>query len=308
MSRRPVSVLLLAVAIGVSVAAPSVRADAGKTLKHPPSLLWKSYPLKQTAQARAKAKATAAARLASRSREASAQTRSSNTSTSSTLLLVTMVLAAMVAAGMIVVSRMRPVHVGLPFFRRRRVPRPPTTSVQRRSGEELLDALRRWLPPGSDELVEAVAVKPAPPAPSPVSESTETRPKPKPQPKAPKEPKPSQEAKPAARPEATPTPRPEAKPTGKVVRRPSRRQGTSIARCEIRLWRGFVKCQLYAVLEGSEERAVAFSKYFRLRDDQTSNPQGQQALAALLETLEARGWTVVLVGPTWYWHRLERFE
>jgi hypothetical protein len=62
------------------------------------------------------------------------------------------------------------------------------------------------------------------------------------------------------------------------------------------------------VLEGSEERAVAFSKYFRLRDDQTSNPQGQQALAALLETLEARGWTVVLVGPTWYWHRLERFE
>ena len=307
MSRRPVFVLLLAVAIGVSVAAPSMRADTGKTLKHPPSLLWKSYPLKQRATAQARAKARAAAHLTARTRKASAQTQSSKTSPSSLLLLVTMMLAAMVAAGMIVLSRLRPVRIGLPFSRRRRLPPRPTTTVQSGSGEELLDALRRWTPPGSDELPEAVVFKPALPAPSPVLESTETLPRPKPQPKAPEEPKRSQEAKPAAR-QDMPTPRPAARPTREVMRRPSYRQGTSVARCEIRLWRGYVKCQLYAVLEGSEERAVAFSKYFRLRDDQTSNPQGQQALAALLETLEARGWTVVLVGPTWYWHRLERFE
>jgi hypothetical protein len=307
MSRRPVFVLLLAVAIGVSVAAPSMRADTGKTLKHPPSLLWKSYPLKQRATAQARAKARAAAHLTSRTRKASAQTQSSKTSSSSLLLLVTMMLAAMVAAGMIVLSRLRPVRIGLPFSRRRRLPPRPTTTVQSASGEELLDALRRWTPPGSDELPEAVVFKPALPAPSPVLESTETLPRPKPQPKAPEEPKRSQEAKPAAR-QDMPTPRPAARPTREVMRRPSHRQGTSVARCEIRLWRGYVKCQLYAVLEGYEERAIASSKYFRLRDDAMSSPQGQQALTALLATLEARGWTVVGVGPIWYWHRLERFE
>lgn len=309
MSRRSVIVLLLAVAMGVSVAAPSMRADAGKALKHPPSLLWKSYPLKQRATAQARAKAAAAARLAARARKASAQTQSSNTSPSSTLLLVTMVLAAMVAAGMIVLSRLRPVQIGLPFSRRRRLPRRPTTTVQTTSGEDLVDALRRWLPPGSDELPEAVAVKPAQPAPSPVSESTETRPKPKPQLKAPREPgPPSQKAEPAARPVAEPMERPEARPAREVGRRPLHRQGTDVARCEIRLWRGYVKCQLYAVLEGSEKQAIASSNYFRLRDDKTPNPQGRQALTALLETLEARGWTVVLVGPIWYWHHLERLE
>jgi hypothetical protein len=287
--RRPVTVLLLAAVIGVSVAAPSVRADPRTTLKHPPSLLWKSYPLKQRATAQARAKATAARHHASRTREASAPTQSSDTSISSTLLLVTMVLAAMVAAGMIVLSRLRPVHSGLPFSRRRRLPPRPTKTIQSNAGEELLDALRRWLPPGPDELPETVAVKPALPAPGPVSESTETRPKPKPQPKARKKPKPSQEAKPAARPEVMPT-------------------GTSVKRCEIRLWRGYVKCQLYAVLEGSEERAIASSRYFRLRHDEMPNTEGQQALTSLLETLEARGWTVALAGPIRYWHRLEPFE
>jgi hypothetical protein len=307
MSRRPVIVLLLAVAIGVSVAAPSMRADTGKTLKHPPSLLWKSYPLKQRATAQARAKARAAAHLTARTRKASAQTQSSKTSPSSALLVVTMMLAAIVAAGMIVLSRLRPVRLGLPSSRRRRLPPQPTSTVQSTSGEELLDALRRWLPPGSDELPEAIVVTPTLPVPSPVFESTETRPRPKPQPQPPKQPKPSQEAKPAARPDM-PRPRPAARPTREVVRRPSHRQGTSVARCEIRLWRGYVKCQLYAVLEGSDERAIASSKYFRLRDDAMSSPQGQQALTALLATLEARGWTVVGVGPIWYWHRLERFE
>jgi hypothetical protein len=219
-----------------------------------------------------------------------------------------MVLAAMVAAGMIVLSRLRPVHSGLPFSRRRRLPPRPTTTIQSNAGEELLDALRRWLPPGPGELPETVAVKPALPAPGPVSESTETRPKPKPQPKARTKPKPSQEAKPAARPEVMPTPRSAARPTREVVRRPSHRQGTSVKRCEIRLWRGYVKCQLYAVLEGSEERAIASSRYFRLRHDEMPNAEGQQALTSLLETLEARGWTVALAGPLRYWHRLEPFE
>ena len=217
-----------------------------------------------------------------------------------------MVLAAMAAAGIIVVSRLRPVHVGRPFSRRRRLPRPPTTSVQRKSGEELLDALRRSLPPGSDELGGGGCRQAGPACAELREHGDATEAKATAQGSKGAQTESGGEAGREARGHADAETGGQADPQGRAP--PLAPAGTSIARCEIRLWRGFVKCQLYAVLEGSEERAVAFSKYFRLRDDQTSNPQGQQALAALLETLEARGWTVVLVGPSWYWHRLERFE
>ncbi len=80
----------------------------------------------------------------------------------------------------------------------------------------------------------------------------------------------------------------------------------SLARCEIRLWRGFIRCQLYATLGGSEV-AFALSPYFRLRDDLAPNEQAQQALAALVAELEQGGWTVVSEGRPWYRHTLELF-
>lgn len=80
----------------------------------------------------------------------------------------------------------------------------------------------------------------------------------------------------------------------------------SLARCEIRLWRGFTKCQLYASLAGSAE-AFALSPYFRLRDQLAPNEQAQHALAALLAELEQGGWTVVSGGRPWYRHTLELF-
>jgi hypothetical protein len=78
----------------------------------------------------------------------------------------------------------------------------------------------------------------------------------------------------------------------------------SLARCEIRLWRGFMKCQLYASLGGAAE-AFALSPYFRLRDHLEPNEQAQQALATLVAELEQSGWAVVSGGRPWYRHTLE---
>ena len=83
------------------------------------------------------------------------------------------------------------------------------------------------------------------------------------------------------------------------------REAPAAACGEIRLWRGFIRCHLYAVPEGADE-PIAFSPYFRLREDDTSSPEALEALAALVAELEQAGWTVVADGPDWYQHRLER--
>jgi hypothetical protein len=80
----------------------------------------------------------------------------------------------------------------------------------------------------------------------------------------------------------------------------------AVDRSEIKLWRGFLKCHLYAVQEGSEEEPIAFSPYFRLLEDDKSSSEGLQALAALVDELKGDGWAVVNDGPAWYEHRLER--
>jgi hypothetical protein len=77
-----------------------------------------------------------------------------------------------------------------------------------------------------------------------------------------------------------------------------------VARSEIRLWRGLVKCELYAAVYGSEE-AFAVSDPFRLRDADVPSAHAQHALAGLLAELERGGWNVVAHGSTWYEHTLE---
>jgi len=77
--------------------------------------------------------------------------------------------------------------------------------------------------------------------------------------------------------------------------------------CEIKLWRGFAKCRLYAAAAGSEEAVVA-SPYFRLRDAHTATPEAERALSGILAQLERDGWSVVSDGPTWYECRLERAD
>ena len=41
----------------------------------------------------------------------------------------------------------------------------------------------------------------------------------------------------------------------------------TVQRCEIKLWRGYVKCQLYAPRDGAGEEAWATSPSFRLREE-----------------------------------------
>ncbi len=88
-------------------------------------------------------------------------------------------------------------------------------------------------------------------------------------------------------------------------RRGARETRASVESCEIRLWRGYVKCRLYAAARGSDE-VLALSRYFRLRDNDPPSASAQRALADLLVELEWGGWTVVSDGPIWYQHRLQR--
>jgi hypothetical protein len=83
------------------------------------------------------------------------------------------------------------------------------------------------------------------------------------------------------------------------------RAAPSVERCDIKLWRGYVKCQLYAAVAGSAS-AWAVSPSFRLRDEDAPNAGALQALSTLLAELEHSGWAVITTGPTWYGHRLER--
>ena len=91
-----------------------------------------------------------------------------------------------------------------------------------------------------------------------------------------------------------------AQPTVQTLERQRELEG-----CEIRLWRGFVKCQLYATFRGSDE-AFAVSRYFRLRSEERPGAGAQRALADLLAELERGGWTVVSDGGIWYQHWLQR--
>jgi hypothetical protein len=88
-------------------------------------------------------------------------------------------------------------------------------------------------------------------------------------------------------------------------RRAARQTTASVESCEIRLWRGYVKCRLYATVRGSDE-ALAVSPYFRLPDEESPNAGAQRALAELLAELERAGWTVVQDRPIWYQNKLQR--
>jgi hypothetical protein len=78
--------------------------------------------------------------------------------------------------------------------------------------------------------------------------------------------------------------------------------------CQIRLWRGYLKCQLLAapIEMSGEPEALAFSPFFRLRDDDAPTASAEAALQTLIEELELSGWTVVREGPRWYQRALKR--
>lgn len=104
---------------------------------------------------------------------------------------------------------------------------------------------------------------------------------------------------------------PEINPQGRTdLEHPPQRHranqtSASLESCEIKLWRGFVKYQLYATYPGSEE-AIAVSRYFRLRDPEAPGAGAQRALADLVAELEQGGWRVAADSTIWHQQRLPR--
>jgi hypothetical protein len=86
---------------------------------------------------------------------------------------------------------------------------------------------------------------------------------------------------------------------------PQRREVAADQFCEIKLWRGYVKCQFYVEVERSPGAFVK-SSFFRLRNPLVPDDRARRALADLLVDLERSGWSVVETGPDWYRRRLRR--
>ena len=87
-------------------------------------------------------------------------------------------------------------------------------------------------------------------------------------------------------------------------------QRVGIERCEIVLWTGYVKKQLYAAPLNAARtlEAVAESSYFRLRDADVPTATAEHALEGLIAQLQNEGWQVVSKGAHWYHYRLERVQ
>ena len=89
----------------------------------------------------------------------------------------------------------------------------------------------------------------------------------------------------------------------------SRGEDTEVAveSCQIMLWRGYFRYQLFAGTGPSSiARPFALSPYFRLEDADAPGAKAIAALQELLDQLEAEGWSVVLQGRRWYAFSLER--
>jgi hypothetical protein len=293
--------LAVTVAVAGSIATAFARADRVKKVG-PPTLLWKAYPLAPRAKATAKAelqpkaatppeprpkafvpprprrkaatpskpRPKATSQTKSRRQAASYQISTDQTGTPRLLLL------AVFLGGLLAVAVTMIVGWKLVATRDRRRRR-STVAAARASDDDLLQALQPK--PQPEPLPEPVVAETVGPTRERVVEEEEER----------------TEHEPAPIPEPALVPAHEEEPT--------------VARCEIKLWRGFAKCHLYAAPADSyDEPIIYFSPYFRLLEDERSSSQGLQALAVLVEELEEDGWTVVSDGPAWYQHRLERSE
>jgi hypothetical protein len=149
--------------------------------------------------------------------------------------------------------------------------------------------LPRTSRPGSSG-AEVVGFRPAPVSP-PAAAAPEPEPEPEP---------PWPTVRPA--PEQS-TPRREVAPDRPPAQQPD------VERCEIVLWTGYVKRQLYAAPSGPTTtlESLQDSSYFRLRDADIPGARAERALEELLGRLESAGWQVVSKGARWYQYRLERW-
>jgi hypothetical protein len=291
-NRTSLCALVVAVTAAASIATPVASADRGKKVDAP-ALLWKTYPLAPSAKTvkadpqpkaatppdprpktfappkrRPKAVTPPKPRpKATAQTTPSGQTASYEISTEKTGTPSLLLLAVFLGGLLTVAGAMLVGWRLVPTRHRRRGP--STEAAVLGTDGELLEALQPKPQPRA--LPKLVVAEAAPTLPETRRRIIESRPSPE-----------------AARPQTLAV-------------------ESAVARCEIRLWRGFVKSHLYAAPAGSDKEPIAFSPYFRLLDDERSSSQALQALAVLVEELEQDGWTVVSDGPAWYQHRLERY-
>jgi hypothetical protein len=329
--------LLLCVLAATLTVAGTVATPAAHTAQNqpnrPPTVLWKSYPLQQHPRA-------VVPRVAKLSglpqREAIRQTASQSSRQFQSLLLASVLVATLLAMATIVLLRSSiPVRVGTslrggvrassPRPVRRAKPRNPSAKRTQRSrvAEVTADSAEPQTPPAEVTepdpkpergLLEVLQLQPEEnvertveamlPQPGPALEQTQ-------EPVLELQLRELVKRKHAARAAARPQLEREiealrAEIKTRRAKAPRPEAAVSRARCEIGLWRGYAKSQLYATLAGSSQ-VYAVSRFFRLRDELVPTEHAQRALAALLEELEQNGWSVVSGGRPWSRHTLELF-
>jgi hypothetical protein len=252
------------------VGAAATKASAARTPKtlHPPTVLWKSFPLDQ-ARPRPSAETAAAP-----SRRQASPRIVTNVSRFPTVLFTIGLLATLLAStGLVLARRSAPARAGTHPRGRRPADAPRSRPVRRGPVSAPPDAQ------ASDELLEALRPKVAQPEPALM-------------------PEPQLRPIEAERPSVSPLPL----STDPVSALSERREAQ---RCEIKLWRGYVKCQLYVAAAGSADAQIT-SRFFRLRKEEEPGDDALQALSTLIAELESAGWSVAATGQAWYDRRLER--
>jgi hypothetical protein len=87
---------------------------------------------------------------------------------------------------------------------------------------------------------------------------------------------------------------------------PEEETEVAVERCQIRIWRGYFRYQLFVAPGGSTNSAFALSSYFKLSGLDSPGAEAMAALRELVDQLEAEGWTVAGEGRQWYSLTLER--
>jgi hypothetical protein len=311
--------LALLVAALVLIGASPAASMTPRSVKKQPTLLWRTYPLKQ--RPATPHRPSPRTQVASSGQALESRPGGENQALPKTLAWG--LLGAAIAAVALLLVLLRPVLSaatgGRTTVARRTGPdesarRPVRVRRRRRRPREhpakpVPDASE----PGPEDLLEALRPKPTPMRESEV----EKPPQPERRERAESPPVPLGALRqPTTRATALPAPaqlepEPKLHPEDRGAKPEAageRPQTVTAESCEIELWRGYVKCQLYAASLDRPHAAAAFafSPFFRLREEDTPTEKAAEALRTLVDRLERDGWTVVSAGARWYQLRLHR--
>jgi hypothetical protein len=305
--RHPRPLALVVVALALVGAAPAASMTP-RSVKEQPTLLWRTYPLKQ--------RPVAPPRPSTRTQVAGINQAPETSQGGTQALPQTLVwglLGTAIAALVLLLLLVRP---ALSIATRGRTPVARRTRTRGHSAKPE----RRQSKPGPEDLLETLRMKLTPveepevEKPQQLERGQRVASSPVPL-RALRQPKSQQEAEPEAITRSTPLPAPaQLEPEPKLHQHtkpeaPSERpQRVTAESCRIEFWRGYAKCQLYAASldQSGAGTGFAFSPFFRLRDEDTPTKEALGALKTLIDRLERDGWTVVSAGARWYQFGLNR--